>query len=95
MTPKQRDLARHALGLPNKKKTAYRNHYCIEPGSPDYLQWEDLVSKKMAVKALGGKEWSGDFFYLTFSGAKAALWGDEHLSREVAAKARELTDMST
>lgn len=90
MTPKQRTLARHALGLPNKKKTAYRNHYCIGPDSPDYSEWEDLVSKKMAVKVTAGKEWAGDFFYLTFSGAKDALWGDEHLSREIAAQAREV-----
>jgi len=89
MTPKQRNLARHALGLPNKEKMAYRNHYCIGADSPDYPQWEGLVLKKMAVKSHGGENWSGDFFYLTFSGAKAALWGDEHLSREVAAHARE------
>lgn len=91
MTPKQRTLARHALGLPNKKKTAYRNHFCINSDSPDYSEWESLVSKKMAVKACVREGWSGDFFYLTLSGAKNALWGDEHLSREVTKEARKLS----
>jgi hypothetical protein len=28
LTDRQRELARHALGFPNKKNTSYRNHFC-------------------------------------------------------------------
>ena len=86
MTAKQIEMARHALGLPNKKNTTYRNHFCIPPGSEGYEDWEQLVADGMAVKAIGGAGWSGDFFYLTLTGAKAVLQTKEHLSREDAAK---------
>lgn len=88
MNDKQRELARHALGLPNKKNMSYRNHFCIDVGSDDYDQWEDLVSKGLAVKALGGKNWSVDFFYLTLEGAKSALLPKEHISSEDAQRMR-------
>lgn len=32
MTPEQRDLARHALGLPNKAMRSWRRHYCVGSG---------------------------------------------------------------
>ncbi len=88
MTAKQRELARHALGLPNRTNTTYRNHFCIGKGGDGYKEWEDLVSQGMAVKAEAGPEWVGDFFYLTLKGAQAVLLGKEHLSREDAAKMR-------
>jgi hypothetical protein len=88
MTDKQRDLARHALGLPNKNNTTYRNHFCISNGCDGYADWEDLVSKGLAVKALGGSSWSGDFFYLTLNGAREVLSSKEHISREDAEKMR-------
>ncbi len=91
MNKKQLKLARHALGLPNGKNLSFRNHFCIGEGGDGYEEWEDLVSKGMAVKARGGKEWSGDFFYLTLPGAKEALLSHEHISREDAARMRELT----
>lgn len=88
MTEIQVALARHALGLPNKKNATYRNHYCIEPGCPEYESWEELVANGLAVKATGGQNWSGDFFYLTLDGAKAVLLPKEHISREDAEKMR-------
>lgn len=88
MNSRQLEMARHALGLPNRQNTSYRNHYCIDKEGDGYADWEDLVSKGFAVKATGGKQWSGDFFYLTLTGAKAALLPHEHISREDAEKMR-------
>ena len=88
MNEKQRDLARHALGLPNQTNTSYRNHYCIGAEAEEYQEWEGLVSLGLAVKALGGANWVGDFFYLTLEGARAVLLPTEHISREDAEKMR-------
>jgi hypothetical protein len=90
MTEKQRELARHALGLPNKQNTTYRNHFCIDKGSDGYGDWEDLVVRGLAVKAEGGQDWSGDFFYLTWAGAKCALDYKEHIGIEDVKKMRGL-----
>ena len=89
LTNRQRDFARHALGLPNGQNMAYRNHFCIDREGDGYEDWENLVSKGLAVKALGGKEWVGDFFYLTLEGARAVLRPQEHISREDAEKMRD------
>ena len=82
MTTIQRDLARHALGLPNAQKQTYRNHFCIPEGADEYPNWEDLVKQGLAVKAGGGVNWSGDFFYLTLEGATQALLPGESISVE-------------
>jgi hypothetical protein len=90
MTEKQKQLARHALGLPNKENTTYRNHYCIGVGGDSYSDWEDLVSKGLAVKRTG-PHWGGDdMFYLTLEGARQALGPREHISREDAQNMRSL-----
>ena len=90
MTDKQRDLARHALGFPNKKHTSYRNHFCTGAGSDDYPHWEEMVAQGDAVKR-SGPHWGGDdMFYLTLKGALAARNPKEHLSREDAQNMREM-----
>ena len=88
MTDKQKELARHALGLPNKFNMTYRNHFCVDKGNADYAEWEDLVAKGLATRTSGGQNWVGDFFYLTLDGARAALLSNEHLSPEDARKMR-------
>ena len=88
MTEEQRASARHALGLPNQKNTTYRNHFCIAVGGDGYAGWENLVARGLAVKAVGGENWCGDFFYLTLEGARAVLLPEEHISREDAEKMR-------
>ncbi len=50
MTETQAKLARHALGLPNKKNTSYRNRFYTGPGSPDYLEWQAMVAEGNAVE---------------------------------------------
>jgi len=82
VTEIQRELARHALGLPNKKKESYRNHFCTGPGSTDFDDWEDLVAKGLATKRTNGP-WGGDhMFYLNLKGALMACGPKERLSRE-------------
>jgi hypothetical protein len=82
MTDKQLSLARHALGLPNKNRTSYRNHFCIGSDAPDHMEWEQMVSQGDAHKTTG-KHWGGDdMFFLTLKGALAARMEKEHVSRE-------------
>jgi hypothetical protein len=89
MTEKQRELARHALGFPNKKNTSYRNHFCTGPGDTNFPEWEAMVAAGEAVKQTG-PHWGGDdMFHLTLKGALAARNPKEHLSREDSAMMRE------
>ena len=88
MTPTQIELARHALGLPNKKNMSYRNHFCIGVGGDGHADWEDLISKGLAVKRTG-PHWGGDgMFYLTLKGALMVRGPKEHISREDAEEMR-------
>ena len=82
MTSEQRQLARHALGFPNKKNMSYRNHYCIGNGGDGYQDWEAMVAAGEAVKRTG-PHWGGDdMFHLTLKGGLVACDAKEHLSRE-------------
>ncbi|QCP88280.1 hypothetical protein EYE35_21165 [Cereibacter sphaeroides] len=83
MSQHQIKLARHALGLPNRRKQSYRNHFVTGPGAPDYEAWEAMVAdglaKKFPASALSG----GDpVFILTPRGATAALDRGERLDPE-------------
>lgn len=91
MTKSQTEMARHALGLPNKQNMTYRNHFCLGEGADGYTEWEDLVKQGYAIKALGSK-WTGDFFHLTLDGAREVLKSKEHISAEDAQHMRTLTD---
>jgi hypothetical protein len=90
MTEAQTKLARHALGLPNKQNTSYRNHFCTGPGSTDYPAWQEMVTQGDAVE-VKGPMWGGDsMFHLTLKGALAVRGPKEHISREDAEKMRKL-----
>ena len=84
MTPKQRELARHASGLPNKMRISYRNRFVAGPGHDDYADWIEMVSAGEAEMRDGGKlPYAGDsLFWLTRDGAKQALNKQERLDRE-------------
>lgn len=81
MTNKQKKLARHALGLPNKAKKSYRNHFVCAESDP---HWSDLVANGMAtMRPAASVPFGGSaIFYLTEAGAKAALEGREKLCPE-------------
>lgn len=81
LTPHQRELARHALGLPNKKNLSYRNYFC---GSNDDPHWNGLVDAGLATKRSHAALLHIDdvFFYLTAAGALAVLNPGEKLCPE-------------
>ena len=82
MSEKQQDMARHALGLPNREYRSYRNHFCIGPGGDGYEDWLDLASKGLAIRRTVS-HWGGDdMFYLTLKGALMARLPNESISAE-------------
>lgn len=83
MTPEQIELARHALGLPNKRRQSYRNHFVAGEGHPDYVNWCDMVGKGFARGKKGSQLTGGDpVFWLKRSGAEKALKRGERLDPE-------------
>jgi len=80
LTPEQRDLARHALGLPNSKRKSYRNRFFTGRGGPHHLDWSAMVSAGDAERGEDGR--STRCFHLTRQGAEAALNAGESLDRE-------------
>lgn len=102
MTDTQKKLARHALGLPNKTKTSYRNRFCIGPGGDGYEEWRGMVEAGEAVErkgtdadaSAGTSAFGGDsMFFLTLKGGLAARLNDEHLSREEAQEMRRIDEI--
>ena len=81
MTVEQRELARHALGLPNRNKTSYRNRYVCNESHP---VWSELVRLGLATMRPAHTVPFGGcaLFYLTEDGAKLALDKGEKLCRE-------------
>lgn len=75
LTPEQRKLARHALGLdnPNAKGRSYRNRYVTAVQfHPD---WEAMMGDGFAERF-------GDTYYLTKAGALLALDPGESVDPE-------------
>ncbi len=93
MTEQQRQLARHALGLPNKNNTTYRNHYCTGSGDDGHAEWEDLVSCGLAIKRTSDLWGGDDMFHLTLAGALLARDPKEHLSREDSDQMRKIAEL--
>lgn len=83
MTKEQIELGRHALGLPNRKHTTYRNHFVTGPGSNDYSEWMAMVAQGDAMHGAGSALTGGDdVFWLTKQAARLCLKPNEHLDRE-------------
>ena len=82
MTSKQKELARHALGLPNSKGMSYRNHYATDMNSPESKHLMALVKSGMADVIEADTDRTLFFFHLTKSGAMAALNEHEKLCPE-------------
>lgn len=82
MTPEQKKLARHALGLPNDRKRSYRNRFFAGPA--DTQQWDAMVEAGEAhgEKASARQKDEPVFFWLTFPGARRALEPGETLCSE-------------
>lgn len=74
MTPVQRDLARHALGLSSRCKESYRNYFVTGEESTDHPDWLAMVEAGYATRRAGSILTGGDdFFRLTRAGADLAL----------------------
>lgn len=85
MSPEQRALARHALGLPNEKRQSYRNRYYSPPAHPSHALWEQMVAAGEAACVApprGRVSPPYDHFELTPEGAALALEPGEHLDAE-------------
>lgn len=84
MTPRQIDLARHALGLDGRTRRSYRNRFVAGPGHEDYGEWLSMVSSGFAIRHSGRRLHFGgdDLFVLTKTGAEAALRPSETLDPE-------------
>ena len=83
MTDDQIDLGRHALGLPNRKRISYRNHFCAGPGHLDYFNWLEMTTLGYAIRRKGSELSGGDdVFLLTFKGASECVLPGEKLCAE-------------
>lgn len=83
MTPEQIELARHALGLPNKRRKSYRNHFVCGPGHSDFDNWVAMTDTGWAKSRNGTPLSGGDpVFWLTREGAAKALKRGETLDAE-------------
>jgi hypothetical protein len=81
MTPAQRELARHALGLPNKQKRSYRNRYFARAGTETFLEWTLLEQAGFAISCASRSPLYRSF-WLTRAGAEMALDPGESLDDE-------------
>ncbi len=90
LTPEQRRLARHALGLDNSR-TVYRNRYVVAWQSAADDEWTGLCEAGLAVRTYrGGK---GERTYaLTLRGATLAMEQGETLPRDFALDMIEIED---
>ena len=91
MTDRQRELSRHALGLPNDRRVTYRNRFIVGPGMTNFQEWEDLAEKGLAVKSAGE---TANCYQLTLAAARMVLHKNERICREDADHMRTLTPWS-
>ncbi|MER5172643.1 hypothetical protein [Thioclava kandeliae] len=83
MTPTQKKLARHALGLPNRNHTSYRNCF-VTPYGPhsDFTAWEEMKDLGFAERTELQSRINTVRFWLTRKGAMAAIDPNEKLDSE-------------
>ena len=80
LTPLQKQLARHALGLPNSANRSYRNRYASPVSGPTFEAWATMVIDGFARSY--DRRIAMIHFELTPTGAEAALEGRETLDPE-------------
>lgn len=80
MTKAQRELARHALGLPNMVNRSFRNRYAVNRRSEAERMWKALLAAGCALIAWHGVHMVG--YKLTEKGAREALEPGESLCPE-------------
>ena len=89
MTPKQIELARHALGLPNELRRSCRNRFIAGEGHANHAEWTAMVeaghaqrhrAEKQIIRAEKRISRGDCVFQLTDQGAKAAVMPGEELN---------------
>lgn len=80
MTPSQRKMARHALGLDGERRRSFRNRYFAPTGSPVEDEWNDLCRRGLAQRDRELEQMVG--FSLTLEGATEAIDEGELLDPE-------------
>ncbi len=78
LTDEERDLARHALGLPNRGRRSHRNHFVVAT-DPTF---ESLVARDLATVRRSAEPNGPHTYRLTRAGAEAALRPGETLDPE-------------
>lgn len=82
LSEEQWRLARHALGLPNERRRPYRNRFFASTGTRDYFEWLAMVAIGAAGHEPPSTAGTMHFFWLTPTGARAALAPRERLCPE-------------
>lgn len=82
LRPAQIELARHALGLPNRNHTSYRNRFVAGGGHYDHGDWLAMTDAGLAERFSTALYGGADLFMLTRTGAEAALRPGESLDAE-------------
>lgn len=82
MTPRQIELARHALGLSGATTVSYRNHFCASKGHVDFEDWMVMVEAGYATRRDPVPGYGGDdIFQLTRVAAETVLLPGEVLEQ--------------
>jgi hypothetical protein len=83
MTPRQLQLARHALGLDGRRTVSYRNYFVAGSGHNDYAEWMMMVGAGHAERGHFSSHANIAYvFRLTPAGARLALLPGETLEEE-------------
>jgi hypothetical protein len=84
LSERQRELARHAIGLPNNNRRSYRNSFVAGREHDDYADWLAMCEAGAAYRRDGTKLAFGgsDLFHVTLAGAEDATNPDETLDPE-------------
>lgn len=94
MTPRQKELARHALGLDGRRQQSYRNRFFAGPGHDDYEDWVAMVLEGNARGRGPDPDHRPDHaFWLTRKGAMAALNEGVEAVRDALRAARDIVQM--
>ena len=92
LNEKQLEMARHALGFPNKQNMSNRISYYTGAGGDGYEEWLDMVAKGYAIRRTGPLWGGDDMFHMTLKGALLARGPKEHISRDGAEMMRQLEE---
>ena len=82
MTPRQIELARHALGLDGRRVVSYRNRFIAGRDHADFAEWMAMVEQGDATRSTPMLHGGSFLFELTGKGAEQALLPNEKLDPE-------------